>query len=229
MKSRLTSPFSPTLPAQAAVDPHAFASEAPTTAIESAEVIIQELERRTERQGPMRPDLAVRLVRSAASALSRDEHGSKHSDSGTTISWLGSALFFALTGKAPLGPLPGVMSPAVPPPASSLSPYHVPESLDYIISKCLARRRTERFSSVSELRVALSAVLVTDTNLAMNTSGPMSAPSTSGLMQRAAEANAASAANDWGSGEHVKTPAVLDMDSTCRPIRTPAHFYYSAA
>jgi hypothetical protein len=229
MRSRLPSPFSPTLPAQAAIDPHASSSSSDfqSTAAESAEVIIRELERRTERHGPMRPDLAVRLVRSAASALNRAEHGSRHSDSGTTIAWLGAALFFALTGKAPLGPLPGVMTPAVPPPASSLSPYHVPETLDYVISKCLARRRTDRFSSVSELRVALSAVLVTDTSLAADRSGAMhSVPSSSGLMQRVAEANAA---NDWGSGEHPKTPAALDMDSKRRPARAPAHLYYTRA
>ena len=142
-------------------------SEVKTTAADSAEVIVRELERRTERLGPQRPEVAVHWVRSAAAALGRAQKLGEHVDAGACVHWLGSVLFHALTGQAPLGPLPGVLSPEAPPLASSLSPYWVPRSLDAVIGKCLARRRTERFSTVAELHFALSAVLVTETDMVL--------------------------------------------------------------
>lgn len=174
MKIRNASPFSPTLPTLAShrvrreSAPRArhltAANDQQRSAAETAEVIVKELERRTERHGPLRPELAVHWVRSAASALRRAEQNGEIVDGGACVFWLGAVLFYALTGKAPLGPLPGVLSPAVPPPASSLSRHPVSSSLDSIISKCMARRRTDRFASITELHIALSAVLFNETS-----------------------------------------------------------------
>jgi hypothetical protein len=110
-----------------------------------AELALRKLGSMVEREGPLTPERTVPLVCRAARSLAA-AGASARSD----VHSLGAALFFALTGIAPVSGMPG--SPSL------FSPHPVPSALDAVVRMCLAKQRADQFSSPLEVAAALSAL-----------------------------------------------------------------------
>lgn len=120
--------------------------------------LARSMERMIARQGPLPPAIAVRATRRIAQAVIHDSEIHRYAVTTTHVAWLGSVLYFALTGAAPLAPGASSGSPARPPPLSSVSRHPVTASVEIIVAICLAPERRDRFPSVAALESALGAL-----------------------------------------------------------------------
>jgi len=126
-------------------------------ALEVTEDSLQELGRIVRNEGPLPPERAVAVVRRAARALAQAQASGRCPDTRSHVFALGAALFFALTGKAPLEtrsaePLEMGLSP------SFFSPHPLCSALDAVVRTCLRDIPGERFPSAGALNLALSAL-----------------------------------------------------------------------
>jgi hypothetical protein len=124
---------------------------------DNANVSLRELHALVRREGPLRPERAVRIVRRAARAYAEALATGRRSNPRNQVFSLGVTLFFALTGMAP-HEAQRAWGMSVPPPPSAFSPYEVPPMLDAIVRTCLAKQASDRFATPMELVVALGAV-----------------------------------------------------------------------
>jgi hypothetical protein len=116
------------------------------------------MDRLIARQGPLLPETAVHMTREIAQAVMDAADARRYAVTGTHVLWLGSVLFFALTGKAPLAPRPGETAPLLPPPVGKLCPYPVHPDIEAIVARCLSPHRRDRYRSVRELDRALASL-----------------------------------------------------------------------
>lgn len=120
--------------------------------------LVRDMERLITREGPLLPAIAVRATRRVAQAVIHDSEIHRYSVTTTHVAWLGSVLYFALTGSAPLAPRALSISPARPPPLASVSRHVVTASVELLITTCLAPERRDRFPSVAALEIALGTL-----------------------------------------------------------------------
>ncbi len=120
--------------------------------------LVRDIDRQITRQGPLAPELAVHATRRVAQAVISDGETRRYSVGATHVMWLGSVLYFALTGAAPLAPRPGVSSPVRPPLVASLSLFAISRDIEAIVATCLAPDRRDRFRTVAALESALAAL-----------------------------------------------------------------------
>jgi hypothetical protein len=116
----------------------------------AAEVELRRLGSLVERDGPLPPEQTVSIVRKAARSLADAPAPARRAGARSHVYWLGAALYFALTGTAPVSGLP--RSPSL------FSPHRVPSALDAVVKMCLAKERADQFSSPQEVAAALSAL-----------------------------------------------------------------------
>lgn len=118
------------------------------------------------RHGALPPELAVPAVRRVARTLADAQAAGHYADTKSQVFWLGAVLFFALTGKAPLESeatsRAGERTATAAPSPSAFSPHRIPSALDAVVRTCLASLPSERFGSVKELHVALTALRYED-------------------------------------------------------------------
>lgn len=115
-----------------------------------AESELRKLGSMVEREGPLPPERTVPIVRKAAQSLAAATGAGRGPGARSKVHSLGEALFFALTGIAPVSGLP--RSPSL------FSPHRVPSALDAVVRMCLAKQRSDQFSSPMEVAAALSAL-----------------------------------------------------------------------
>lgn len=108
-----------------------------------------------EREGPLPPEQAIRLVRKVARAAADDHHPGNATN---VVFALGVMLFLALTGRAPGDAF--LDTELSTPSPSDFSPYAVHPSLDAVVRMCLTSEPNHRFASPAELNVALSALAI---------------------------------------------------------------------
>ena len=122
----------------------------------TAAMDLREISDLVKRDGPMRPEQAVSLVRKAARAASekRTRAGGR-----SLVTSLGVMLFVALTGLAPRDAHTDndLSSPPAP---SAFSPYSVTPVLDAIVRACLSDDPQGGFASAAEVTMALSALSI---------------------------------------------------------------------
>jgi len=167
----------------------------PASPFAAVGVSFRDLGRMVKRNGPLPAVRAVQAVRKAARALLAGQAAGHFAASPTHVLWLGSVLFFALTGRAPLeaprGRRADPRCAAMPPAPSTVAPYPVHPALDVLVQKCLAERASDRFASLAELATALTALPFAEELVETparpphgEASAPSSAPSSSGIFRR---------------------------------------------
>lgn len=120
--------------------------------------LVRDLDRVIARRGPLSPDMAVRATRQVAQAVIYDGEIRRYAVGTTHVMWLGSVLYFALTGAAPLAPRAGSISPSRPPLVSSASSFVITPDIERIVATCLSPSPKERFRTVADLDRALGAL-----------------------------------------------------------------------
>lgn len=120
--------------------------------------LVRDMDRLISRRGPLPLDLAVQATLRVAQAVIHDHEFRRYAATTTHVLWLGSILYFALTGAAPLAPRGVTGSPARPPPLASVSSFPITSEVERIVAICLSPDRRDRFPTVKSLEGALAAL-----------------------------------------------------------------------